>query len=361
MTSITVEGLRKEFGDITAVDGLDFEIRDGEFVTIVGPSGCGKTTTLRLLAGLELATAGSIRFDGEEVTGRVPSRRNVGMVFQNLALYPHMSVRENMAFGLRAGDVPEDTHEERIVETAEMLDIADLLDRSPDELSGGQQQRAAIGRTLVREPDVFLLDEPLASLDAKLRAEIRAELQRLHQRIGVTTIYVTHDQHQAMTMSDRVIVMNNGRIQQFDPPEHVYDEPENTFVADFVGTPSINFFECEVTGADDGSVVDLGFHSLRLDRNDLAGRSEGRALLGVRPEHVSIGLGRDRDAGFPADIRFIEPTGKEQIVRLTADGEEFTALVPDDVDLDPTAPCSVTFDTDRVYVFDRETSSRIDA
>jgi len=359
MTSITVEGLRKEFGDIIAVDGLDFEIRDGEYVTIVGPSGCGKTTTLRLLAGLELATAGSIRFDDEEVTERIPSRRNVGMVFQNLALYPHMSVRENMAFGLRVGDVPKAEHEERIVETAEMLDIAELLDRSPEELSGGQQQRVAIGRTLVRQPDVFLLDEPLASLDAKLRAEIRAELQRLHQRIGVTTIYVTHDQHQAMTMSDRVIVMNEGRIQQFDTPERVYDEPQNTFVADFVGTPSINFFDCEVTDAADGYFIDLGFHRLRLDRDRLERPDDSQPVVGVRPEHVSIDP--NGSEGFTADIRFIEPTGKEQIIRLTVDGEEFTALVSDDLDLDPTEQCSVSFDTDRLYIFDRETSARLEA
>lgn len=355
MTSINIEELRKEYGDITAVDGLEFDINDGEFVTIVGPSGCGKTTTLRLLAGLELATDGIIRFDNKDVTGMVPAKRNVGMVFQNLALYPHMSVRENMSFGLRVIDVPEAEHEERIVEVAKMLDIEELLDREPGELSGGQQQRVAIGRTLVLEPDVFLLDEPLASLDAKLKAEIRAELQELHQRVGVTTIYVTHDQHQAMTMSDRIVVMNDGRVQQFDTPESVYNDPNNAFVADFIGTPSINFFDCELETTDEGVIADLGFHTMSMDRSATDDVTDNLATLGIRPEHIAVNEG----TGFPADVRFIEPTGKEKIVRLSVGDTEFTAVVPEDHDVEPSKTYPVSFDPDRMYLFDTETSDRL--
>lgn len=354
MTAITVQQLRKEFSSIIAVDGFDLEIQDGEFVTIVGPSGCGKTTTLRLLAGLELATDGSIKFGGRDVTNAVPAERNVGMVFQNLALYPHMSVRENMAFGLRVVDVPESEHDRRIQETARMLDIEELLDRPPGELSGGQQQRVAIGRTLVLEPDVFLLDEPLASLDAKLKAEIRTELLELHQRVGITTIYVTHDQHQAMTMSDRIVVMNDGQIQQFDTPEAVYQDPNNMFVADFVGTPSINFFDCDVTVTGETVDVDFGFHTLALG-GAVAAERTGTVKAAIRPEHVQL----HTDEGFDAKVRFVEPTGKEQIVHLIADGHEFTAVVSEGIEVSPQTTVTVSFIPERTYLFDPETTERL--
>ena len=359
MTSISLDTVGKRFGDLQAVKDVDAEIRDGEFISIVGPSGCGKTTTLRIIAGLEEASSGTVLFGDNDVTRAPPAKRNVGMVFQNLALYPHMSVRDNMEFGLRVDGVDGDERDDRVVEAAEMLDIAELLDRSPAELSGGQQQRVAIGRTTVLDPDVFLLDEPLASLDAKLRVEIREELQELHRRIGVTTVYVTHDQEQAMTMSDRIIVMNDGEIQQFASPEEVYADPNNEFVAHFIGTPSMNFFDCELAGDGGDLRVDLDFDSIGLDRSEAdRSLSAGEEIrFGVRPEHVT--LQPDDDEGFDADVKFVEPTGKDKIVHLEVGGEQLKAVVAGDERVESGETRRVAFRTDRVHLFDPDSGKRV--
>ncbi|WP_227355746.1 ABC transporter ATP-binding protein [Haladaptatus salinisoli] len=353
MTSISLNAVGKRFGSLQAVESVDAQIQDGEFISIVGPSGCGKTTTLRIIAGLEEASSGTVLFGGEDVTDAPPEKRNVGMVFQNLALYPHMSVQKNMEFGLSVGGVSKGERTDRVVEAAEMLDIADLLDRSPSELSGGQQQRVAIGRTTVLDPDVFLLDEPLASLDAKLRVEIREELQELHRRIGVTTVYVTHDQEQAMTMSDRIVVMNDGEIQQFAAPEEVYANPNNEFVAHFIGTPSMNFFDCELAGSNDDLRADLGFNSVRIDGNETDQLlSSGESMrFGVRPEHVDL-VGDDGEEGFDADVKFVEPTGKDKIVHFDVGDHAFKAIVEGEERVDAGETRRVTFRRERIHLFE---------
>lgn len=354
MTSISLDAVGKRFGSLRAVKSVDAQIQDGEFISIVGPSGCGKTTTLRIIAGLEEASSGTVLFGEEDVTDAPPERRNVGMVFQNLALYPHMSVRKNMEFGLSVGGVPQDERTDRVVEAAEMLDIEELLDRNPSELSGGQQQRVAIGRTTVLDPDVFLLDEPLASLDAKLRVEIREELQELHRRIGVTTVYVTHDQEQAMTMSDRIVVMNDGEIQQFAAPEEVYADPNNEFVAHFIGTPSMNFFDCEVARSGDDLCADLGFNSVLLDVSEGdRSLSSGEAMrFGVRPEHVD--LVDDGAAAFNADVKFVEPTGKDKIVHLEVGDETLKAIVEGEERVEAGETRRVAFRAERVHLFEAD-------
>lgn len=357
MTSITLSDVGKQFGDLQAVADADIEIGDGEFVSIVGPSGCGKTTTLRVIAGLEEATSGRIRFGDDDVTTVPAANRNVGMVFQNLALYPHMTVRENMAFGLRIADVSEPERQSRIEEAAAMLDIEDLLDRDPGELSGGQRQRVAIGRTIVLDPSVFLLDEPLASLDAKLRVEIREELQELHQRIGVTTVYVTHDQEQAMTMSDRIVVMRDGEVQQFATPNEVYENPINEFVANFIGTPSMNFFDGELTRGRDALIADCGVVQLPVSGSTAA--TPGTEIrLGIRPEHVS--LVDPGEGAFRTTVNFVEPTGRDSIVHLETDETELKAVVDGGRAVTAGEHYDVAAPADRRYLFDAETGSRLD-
>lgn len=359
MASIRLDTVEKRFGSLQAVNDVDVQIRDGEFISIVGPSGCGKTTTLRIIAGLEEASSGRVHFDETDVTTAPPEKRNVGMVFQNLALYPHMSVRKNMAFGLRVSGVSKSDQEERIEEAARMLDIEELLDRNPGELSGGQQQRVAIGRTTVLDPDVFLLDEPLASLDAKLRVEIREELQDLHRQIGVTTVYVTHDQKQAMTMSDRIIVMNNGEIQQFASPEEVYNDPNNAFVAHFIGTPSMNFFDCTVVENGSNLGVDLGFTTIDLDSARIArSLSAGQTMqFGIRPEHVDVE--QNDDVGVKANVKFVEPTGKDKIVHLEINDTDCRAVVDGDETVVGGEKQRVTFRPERVHLFEPDSGERV--
>ena len=359
MTSISLDAIGKRFVDLQAVDDIDADIENGEFISIVGPSGCGKTTTLRIIAGLEEATSGTVMFGNDDVTDEPPNKRNVGMVFQNLALYPHMSVRDNMEFGLKIDGVSKDERTDRVVDAAKMLDIDELLDRSPGELSGGQQQRVAIGRTTVLDPDVFLLDEPLASLDAKLRVEIREELQELHRQIGVTTVYVTHDQEQAMTMSDRIVVMDDGEIQQFAPPEEVYHRPNNEFVGHFIGTPSMNFFDAELVGEGDDLRADLGFAEVPIDPSE-ADRplSAGDAVrLGVRPEHLD--LEADDPEGFEAHVKFVEPTGKDKIVHLDVGVDDFKAIVAGDVSIGDDEARHVTIRSEQILLFDADSGECI--
>ena len=303
MGAIGLSGIRKVFPDGTvAVNDVDLEIADGEFVVFVGPSGCGKTTLLRLISGLESISAGQLRFDGQIINDVSPRERNMAMVFQNYALYPHMTVRQNIAFALRVRKFRQSEIDERVNEAARILDLAELLERKPKQLSGGQRQRVAMGRAIVRHPGAFLLDEPLSNLDAKLRVQLRTELRRLHERLGVTTIHVTHDQVEAMTLGDRVAIFSEGSLQQYDTPQALYRQPANIFVAGFIGSPSMNFVEAEIVESGAGTAVSVGGTELALALQVAGGgaRSGGRVLLGFRPEHLGW---RRSEEGAPGNLQ----------------------------------------------------------
>lgn len=311
MSEVVLQKIEKRFGSFTAVHALDLHIRSGEFVALLGPSGCGKTTTLRMLAGLDFPTSGDIRIGDRTVNDVPPGKRDIAMVFQSYALYPHMTVEQNIAYPLKKRGIAQSDRGPMVAKAAELLQLGELLKRKPRQLSGGQQQRVALGRALVRDPQVFLLDEPLSNLDAKLRAYMRAELIELHGRLGRTMVYVTHDQLEAMTMSDRIAVLAEGRLQQFGTPDEVYNQPANRFVAEFIGTPSMNLADGEVSG--DG-VFRAGKFEIQLDASQFD-IEVGAATLGVRPEALSIGSG-----SFDATVRVVEPTGHENIVILESEG-----------------------------------------
>jgi multiple sugar transport system ATP-binding protein len=296
MAAVALRGVRKSFGSTEVVHGVDIDIADGEFCVLVGPSGCGKSTLLRMVAGLEEISAGEVRI-GERLVNRVPPKeRDIAMVFQNYALYPHMSVYDNMAFSLKLAGRPQAEVRSRVADAAQILGLADYLERYPRQLSGGQRQRVAMGRAIVRKPQVFLFDEPLSNLDAKLRVAMRTEIKALHQRLKTTSIYVTHDQIEAMTMADRIVVMNAGRVEQIGSPLELYDNPANLFVAGFIGSPAMNF---------------------------LPQRRDGRdVLLGVRPEHLALA-----DDGLPAEVVVVEPTGADTQIYCKVDGHDVTAVV----------------------------------
>ncbi|SMO67233.1 ABC transporter ATP-binding protein [Halorubrum cibi] len=370
MTTITLRNLRKEFDDVVAVNGLDLTVRDGEFLVVVGPSGCGKSTTLRLLAGLETATDGEIRMDDRDVTGTEPKDRNVAMVFQNYALYPHMTGRRNVTFGMNAGgSFTDEEINRRVAEAAETLDITDLLDRKPQAMSGGERQRVALGRAIVRDPDAFLMDEPLSNLDAKLRIQMRAELTQLHAELGTTTVYVTHDQTEAMTLGERVVVMDDGRIQQVDPPQSLYDFPANRFVAEFIGDPAMNMIDVAVeegVAVHDAFRIPLpagnaadetgsGSETESLADPDAGDRSH--AVLGVRPEDLH--LARERpDLGeteFDATVDVTEPLGDSLLVHCSVGDATFKMSAEPRSSLDPGGTVSVTYDSERLHLFEPET------
>ncbi|WP_440008272.1 ABC transporter ATP-binding protein [Halomicrococcus sp. SG-WS-1] len=362
MATVTLDNLRKEFdsGQIVAVDDVSLTVEDGEFVTVVGPSGCGKSTTLRMIAGLEQPTSGSIRIDGEDVTDVHARHRDVAMVFQNYALYPHKTVRQNMAFGLRMStDMDEDERHEKVDETATMMGIDDLLDDKPSELSGGQKQRVALGRAIVREPDVFLFDEPLSNLDAKLRTSMRTEIQRLQEELGITSIYVTHDQEEAMTMGDRLAIMNDGVLQQTGRPSDVYANPRSEFVGGFVGSPSMNNVDVTVEDAGDGVTLRNGdrfAYSLTGERADrVADAGVQRARLGIRPENVAVVDDRD---GIGTTVEVVEPVGSDNYLHLDL-GEEFIARVASGIEPEPGEVIYVTFDESDVHLFDSESGESL--
>jgi multiple sugar transport system ATP-binding protein len=314
MAAVEFREVTKRFGDVVAVDRLGLTVEEGEFLILVGPSGCGKTTALRMVAGLEQVTSGEILIDGKVVNDLPPTNRDIAMVFQNYALYPHMTVAANIAFPLRQQRVKRAEIRQRVGEAARLLDIEELLERKPRELSGGQRQRVAIGRALVRRPKAFLMDEPLSNLDAKLRVQMRAELIALHRRLGITTVYVTHDQTEAMTLGDRVLVLDRGVAQQLDTPQRLYREPANTFVAGFIGSPAMNVVEGEVAGGR----VSVG--PLSLERASLLeqhGLEAGPVLVGIRPEDFRLAEG---PGSFPAHVELTEQLGPETLVYFRADG-----------------------------------------
>jgi multiple sugar transport system ATP-binding protein len=315
MAEITMDGLTKRYPDgFEAVRDMDLDIQDGEFVILVGPSGCGKSTALRMIAGLEDITEGELRIGGEVVNDRAPKDRDVAMVFQNYALYPHMSVRDNMGFALKLRGLDKAEIDSKVMEAARILDLEPHLDRKPSQLSGGQRQRVAMGRAIVRDPKAFLMDEPLSNLDAKLRVQMRTEVSRIQQRLGTTTVYVTHDQTEAMTLGDRVAVMRTGTLQQVGSPMELYNEPVNLFVAGFIGSPAMNFMPATV----DGDAVKLPIGDVRLPRElrERIGRVEGKPLIaGVRPEDFEdaalVGEALDRGSTFRAKIEVLESLGSE--------------------------------------------------
>jgi multiple sugar transport system ATP-binding protein len=355
--NIRFEGVTKKFGDRTVVDHLDLASRDGEFVVLLGPSGCGKTTTLRMLAGLEEATSGDI-FIGDERVNLVPARhRDIAMVFQNYALYPHMTVAENIAYPLRVRKIPSDEIDRRVIETARLLEIGHLTRRRPRDLSGGERQRVALARAIVRSPRVYLMDEPLSNLDARLRVQMRGELKRLQRELGTTTVYVTHDQAEAMTLAHRVAVMKGGRLQQFDTPLNLYSRPANRFVAEFVGSPSMNFIEGRIDSRERVFAADkirLPLSAEQLDR--LSGRE--RVTLGLRPEHIQVSLD-ERDGWMQAVVYVSERMGNETYVFLRLGGEKVIARAAADFNVEIDTPAQVRLDMERADFFDIETGDAV--
>ena len=346
MAEVSFDKVRKAFGSAVAVSELDLAIRSGEFVSLLGPSGCGKTTTLRMLAGLETPTSGTISIDGAVVNELAPAKRDIAMVFQSYALYPHMSVAQNIAYPLKKRGVSRADRDLRVAAVAATLQLGALLDRKPRQLSGGQQQRVALGRALVRDPRVFLLDEPLSNLDAKLRAHMRAELIELHRRIGKTMVYVTHDQLEAMTMSDRIAVMHDGLLQQFGAPKEVYETPANLFVASFIGSPGMNLVKGELRAAGSGLAFVGGDLSLPVAHGGATGAS---ITLGVRPEDITLGAGP-----FACTVRVVEPTGHETIVMAEAAGERLVARAAPDSQLVPGQVVPFAVRAQRLHAFDAD-------
>ncbi|ODR82496.1 sugar ABC transporter ATP-binding protein [Haladaptatus sp. W1] len=357
MAAINIDDLRKQFelddgGILTAVDDVNLTVEDGEFLVLVGPSGCGKTTTLRCVAGLEDVTSGHILFDDEDVTEQRARDRDVAMVFQNYALYPHMNVRKNLGFGLKLSSERTSADiRERVNETAEMLGISDLLEKHPRDLSGGQQQRVALGRAIIREPEVFLMDEPLSNLDAKLRSEMRTELQELQHDLDVTTMYVTHDQTEAMAMGDRIAVMNGGQLQQVGTAEEVYTSPANEFVANFIGSPSINLFTADVAGA---TLHGPGGFERQLDDSSWVDGYD-RVRVGIRPEDISL----VESGGNVAETSVVEPMGNENFLYATLGERELTARIESTLRPTPGQTIRFTFDEASLYLFDPETGEAL--
>jgi len=380
MANVELRDLRKEYdrGTIVAVDDLSMEINDGEFITVVGPSGCGKTTTLRMVAGLERPTSGSITIGDKDVTDLHAKNRDIAMVFQNYALYPHKTVKANMEFGLRMStDLSAEERNEKVQWAAEMMGIEELLEDKPDELSGGQKQRVALGRAIVRDPEVFLFDEPLSNLDAKLRKTMRTEVQRLQDELGVTSIYVTHDQEEAMTMGDRILILRDGKKQQVGKPEEVYNNPINEFVGGFIGSPSMNFVDVVVEQTDSGMALvgaeeDFRYH-LSPDVVDRFGvlESGGEYVMGIRPEDVFPAEGTERDT-VSAVVEVVEPIGSDNYVYLDLSGELDTGISAEqgeEVDFIARTEASfapetgqeveVVFSDEDVHLFDPATGSSV--
>ena len=350
MASVSIQGVQKNFGGVAVIRGVDVEIEDGEFVILVGPSGCGKSTLLRMIAGLDGVTAGDIRIGARVVNDVPPKERDIAMVFQNYALYPHMTVAENMAFSLELKGAPKAEVAAKVERAAQILGLEPLLERLPKQLSGGQRQRVAMGRAIVRDPKVFLFDEPLSNLDAKLRVQMRTEIKALHQRLGTTTIYVTHDQIEAMTMADKIVVLHDGVVEQVGAPLDLYDRPANLFVAGFIGSPAMNVINGHLQG--DGFVVDAGL-TLPL-RNAPADRSGSAAVYGIRPEHFSLD-----DAGIPVTVEVVEPTGSETQVVAKVAGHTITAVFRERIGARPGEVIRIAAQAQHAHLFDAAAGHRL--
>ncbi|KRA98050.1 sugar ABC transporter ATP-binding protein [Devosia sp. Root685] len=350
MGAVTIRDVRKSYGNMEVLHGVSAEIEDGEFVILVGPSGCGKSTLLRMIAGLEEITGGEIEIGGTVVNDLAPKDRDIAMVFQSYALYPHMTVEENMAFSLKLGRVSRDEIKKRVASAATILGLEPYLQRHPRHLSGGQRQRVAMGRAIVRNPQLFLFDEPLSNLDAKLRVQMRSEIKLNHQRLKTTTVYVTHDQIEAMTMADRIVVMHSGHIEQIGTPLELYDAPRNLFVAGFIGSPAMNIVEGEINGSvfsfADGTRIDLGAAPTSI--------ASGAVTLGIRPEHLRIDPN-----GTQAEIIIVEPTGSETLVTLRLGDRDLIGVFRERISAGPGETIGISFDGERLHMFDPKTGNRI--
>jgi multiple sugar transport system ATP-binding protein len=355
MASVAIRDVTKAFGALEVIHGISVNIGDGEFVVLVGPSGCGKSTLLRMIAGLENITSGEIRIGDRVVNHLPPKERDIAMVFQNYALYPHMTVAANMAFSLKLRGAPKGEIDRRVNGAAEILGLGPLLARYPRQLSGGQRQRVAMGRAIVRDPQVFLFDEPLSNLDAKLRVAMRTEIKELHQRLKTTTVYVTHDQIEAMTMADRIVVMHDGLVEQIGTPLELYDRPDNLFVASFIGSPAMNFLKGRITA--NGAAGFEGPRGVALPLATAPANADGRpAVYGIRPEHFAIA-----DDGAEAEIVVVEPTGSETQVFAKLGGEEVVAVFRERHQFKPGDKIRLKPDSHLVHLFDETTGKRLNA
>ena len=370
MASLTIHNVTKRFGTVDVLKGISLSIDSGEFLVLVGPSGCGKSTLLNLVAGLEKITSGEIKIGNRIVNHVRPKDRDIAMVFQSYALYPNMNVRQNIAFGLETRKVPKSQIAETVARVANILQISDLLDRKPSQLSGGQRQRVAMGRALARDPAIFLFDEPLSNLDAKLRVEMRTEIKLLHQRIKTTVVYVTHDQIEAMTLADRIAIMKDGIIQQFDTPQQIYDNPVNRFVAGFIGSPSMNFIPCRIVRQAQHEGVywktgDKGDFFLPLDHLDIPPTSlnDRQVILGIRPEQISNGFPDQKDKPYIHEIEsrveVIEPTGSDTLVFVNINGEKVTCRSNPMATKPPGSLMKLMVDMSKAILFDPDTGERI--
>jgi len=353
MAQVAVKEVIKKYGSLQVIHGVNIDIADGEFVVLVGPSGCGKSTLLRMIAGLETISGGEVSIGGRVVNDVLPKDRDIAMVFQNYALYPHKNVADNMGFPLKLKGRPKSEIDAKVKKAADILDLGKLLDRYPKQLSGGQRQRVAMGRAIVRDPQVFLFDEPLSNLDAKLRVTMRVEIKELHQRLKTTTIYVTHDQIEAMTMADKIVVMRDGRVEQIGEPLDLYDHPVNIFVAGFIGSPSMNFIRGKL-------VTENGQLAFVSDKGTVLPVPSGTApysdavVYGIRPEHIEY-----RSDGLPATISVLEPTGSETQIFAHLGGDAINAVVRDRISLRPGEAIPLQIDRERVHLFDKKSGKRL--
>ncbi len=368
MASLVIDQVRKAFGKVEVLKGIDISIDPGEFLVLVGPSGCGKSTLLNLIAGLDSITSGEIRI-GDRVVYEIPPKdRDIAMVFQSYALYPNMTIRKNLSFGLETRKVAKEEIERQISRVAEILQIEDLLDRKPSQLSGGQRQRVAMGRAIARDPMIFLFDEPLSNLDAKLRVEMRAEIKKLHQRLGTTIVYVTHDQIEAMTMADRIAIMKDGIVQQFDSPDNAYSDPNNLFVAGFIGSPSMNFIPVDIGEKEGQPVVSLTNdkgETFNIPVEKAAQIEAGRkAIMGIRPENITdtneVLRGRQQIATVTCTVKVTEPTGPDTLVHVQLNDTEVTCRSSPAYAGTPQQQMELALDTSKILFFDPQTEQRID-